>query len=287
MGTIKSVLFGKVDLDTIATAFVMGANPIEQVFVAISGSASSSQLADPSNLCIEVGGSGRTEDNNFDHHNSGQTSLSAAAQSLERLAKIIRYVDDVDCGRLTKKKKKVFPSLVQLISGMLLVVKNPEDQMKQGLVILREVLHSGIDPYGCMEPILKEIPDAHIWVSKKREHEKKMQQICGNAMWFTTKAGRKLAVVESDLFGIPGVMQGQGAEIVVALNPEHRSGKKAIRKFTICGSGGIRVDDVLKTIVKKEDGWGGPAHGTIIGSPTNRDSTLSKEEVANIVVNVL
>lgn len=286
MGYLKEVLFGKVDLDTILTALVMGVNPIEQAFVAIAGSASAVQLADPSILCIEVGGSGRVDKNNFDHHLPGQTSLSAAAQSLERMARIIRYVDDLDCGRMDKTvlNKAGFPTLAQLISGMLLVVKSPKKQMEQGLIVLREVLHSGIDPYGCMEPILDSIPHARWWAAQKKLHERDLDKVYTDAQWFTTASGCKLAVIETELIGIPGTLYGKGADLVIAFNPKFEVKGKCIRKFSVCGNE-IKVNSILEKI--EETGWGGPQHGTFVGSPTDKSSNLTIEEVKDLVVEVL
>ena len=134
---IKNVLFGKVDLDTIAAAFVMQVRPAEQAFRAIAGSAGRMDLEEPTTLCLEVGGSGRVGENNFDHHDSNQpTLLSAAAQSLERLAKIIRYVDEMDRGIHKGKTYEAphFPSLVQLVTGMLICERDPNQQMEKNIV---------------------------------------------------------------------------------------------------------------------------------------------------------
>lgn len=282
--SFKTVLFGKVDLDTIATAFVMGVDPISQAFRAIAGSASGEQLSDPSTLCIEVGGSGRVEANNFDHHEPGMTALSACAQSLERLARIVRYVDDIDRGELEKTQECEFPSLLALISGMLLCERRPEEQMKQGLVILREVMHSGVDPYGSMRPILKSIPGAEEWAARKRAHERLGEQVCKKAQWLVTRQNRLLAVVETDWFGAPGALYGQGAEVVIALNPKHERAGKVYRKFTVAGKDGFSVIPALQKLQELEEGWGGPQHGTICGSPEGHDSELSSEVVTRIVI---
>ena len=284
--SIKTVLFGKVDLDTIATALVMGVSPLEQVFSAIGGSAAEAQLRDPSTLCIEVGGSGRVSENDFDHHGCASLAeardLSACAQALERLARLIRYVDEVDRGVLSGKPFKGFPSLVQLVSGMLLCIREPEEQMKAGLRIFREVLYSGIDPYASMERILDNLPRGREFAQVKKNHERWFKQALSQTKWSTTPHGFKLAVVETTWVGAPGALYGEGADIVIALNPRHEQGGKVYRKFTVCGHR-ISVSNALTHLSQLEPGWGGPTHGTIVGSPVGQDSELSLEQVIQIV----
>ena len=296
MGVVREVLFGKVDLDTIATALVLGLRSEEVVFRAISGSASSQALADRSVVCIEVGGSGRATENNFDHHTSsplgGGGNLSACAQALERLAQLIRYVDELDRGlrRSEVVENGGFPSLSQLVSGMLLVVKDPNQRMEKGLEILRAVLQSGIDPYGSMEEILDAVSHGRWYASAKREHDRHFEAVCKQAVWCATNNGLRLAVVETTWFGAPGALYGKGAQIVVALNPEmaKRSGSGTYRKFTVAVNNsaveGITVFPVLEELVKLEEGWGGPDHGGICGSSVDRDSSLEMETVVNMVI---
>lgn len=295
--SIKTVLFGKVDLDTMATALVMGVDPLRQMFRCVAGSASRDDLSDSSTLCIEVGGSGRVKENNFDHHYGAEVvlekiSLSAAAQALERMARLIRYVDELDRGERhaseeDSRKERIFPSLAFLVASMLFSVKDPEEQMEQGLEILREVLHSGIDPYGSMEQILDAIPDAREWVRQKRMHELLTEEVCASAVWHTTKAGRKLAIVVTEWRGAPGALYGRGADVVVALNPRHDERGKVYRKFSVAGAKGVVVTPALERISELEDGWGGPAHGTIIGSPMGESSLLPLEMVVEAVMATL
>ncbi len=297
MGVVREVLFGKVDLDTIATALVLGLRSEDVVFRAIAGSASSAALADSSVVAIEVGGSGRTAENNFDHHSSNGSlaglNLSAAAQALERLARLIRYVDELDRGdRRAEQVEGGYPSLSQLISGMLLVVESPNLRMEKGLEILRGVVQSGIDPYGSMEPILDNIPNARFYAATKREHDRKFEEVCESATWYTTHTGHKLAVVETEWFGAPGALYGKGADIVVALNPEMRKagGTGTYRKFTLAVNRSVcdlTVTPALNELARLEQGWGGPDHGGICGSPLGRDSGLEMETIVQIVVEKL
>lgn len=288
--SFRSVLFGKVDLDTLVTALIMGVNPIEQTFRCLRGSASAQDLNDPEALCVEVGGSGQVANNNFDHHRregegESMSNLSACAQALERLARIVRYVDEIDTGKRLAHEGN-FPSLCQLIAGMLLSVKDPEEQMEKGLAILREVLHSGIDPYASMEPILDAIDGGREYAEVKRRHDQEFEKVAAEAKWFTAKSGHKVAVVETAWFGAPGALYGKGAEIVVCLNPAFERGGAIYRKLTLAGHG-LSIVPALEKLIELESGWGGPAHGTICGSPEGRDSTLSLETVLEIVLETL
>ena len=292
MGFAREVFFGKVDLDTLVTSLVLGLNPSEILFKAVAGSVPEVKLADPSVMAIEVGGSGRVAENNFDHHSSkGGTILSSAAQALERLARLVRYVDELDRGdrRAEHVDNGGFPSLSQLLSGMFLVEENPNVRMEKGLDILKVVLHSGIDPFGSMEAILDFIPQGRIYAAKKREHDRQFEEVSKMATWFITNAGRRFAVVETSWIGALGVLYGKGADIVLALNPEMHmpDGRGSYKKFTLAVNRSvvdITVFPVLGELVKLEEGWGGPNHGGICGSPVGRNSELEIRQVIQVVI---
>ncbi|MBT4942212.1 MAG: hypothetical protein HOJ25_00155 [Candidatus Magasanikbacteria bacterium] len=299
MGKVREVLFGKVDLDTLTTALVLGLNPQDVLFKCIAGSAKSSQLQDKSVVAIEVGGSGRTTENNFDHHPSpGEhrvTNLSACAQALERLARLVRYVDELDRGIFLEKHVESggFPSLSQLVSGMLLSIRNPQERVTKGIEILSTVLQSGIDPYGCMEDILDHVDGGRLYTKTKRDHDRLFEQVVRNSQWHTTATGLRLAVVETTWVGAPGALYGHGAQAVVVCNPEmrKRSGKGTHKKFTIAVNGsevpeGTIVTPALEELNTLESGWGGPSQGTIGGSPVGTDSSLSLETVVGEMMKI-
>ena len=116
------------------------------------------------------------------------------------------------------------------------------------------------------------------YIQAKQENDRRCGEAVKKAQWTRTKGGRKLAYLETSFYGAPGALYALGAEIVVVLNPNFRG----LRKFTIAGNG-IRVEIVKPLLDKKEPGWGGPSTGTIIGSPQDRDSILSLEEIVEIV----
>lgn len=286
--SIRTALFSaKVDLDTLLATFLMGARLCETsviTFRVVQGSASAEELSDPTILCVEVGGSGRTAKNNFDHHGPGAPDKSSARQVFERLARVVQYVDELDRGRLDRTARCEFPSLSQLVAGMLLSVKTPEEQMREGHRILREVVESGIDPYGCMEPMLDAISGARAWAQAKRAHEALGPESVAHASWYVTQSGRKLAVVETEWYGAPGALYGLGAEIVIACNPSH--GDKKIRKLTVAirRDQGLTTTPFLLEVEALEKEWGGPAHGTICGSSQTHSSALGLKVVRDLVI---
>jgi len=295
MGFIREVPFGKVDLDTLVTSLVLGLNPSEILFRAVAGSVSEAMLADTSVMAIEVGGSGRVAENNFDHHSSKEgTTLSSAAQALERLARLVRYVDELDRGdrRAEHVEGGGFPSLSQLISGMLFVEQSPNVRMERGLELLKVVLHSGIDPFGSMEAILDFIPQGRVYASTKRENDRQFEEVSQMATWYTTTSGRRFAVIETSWIGALGVLYGKGADIVLALNPQmsNPDGSGTYRKFTLAVNRSvvdITVFPVLEELLKLEEGWGGPNHGGICGSPVGRNSELEIDQVVQTVIEKL
>ena len=64
------------------------------------------------------------------------------------------------------------------------------------------------------------------------------------------------------------------------------AGGKTIRKFTVAGNK-ISVTPILEKLQKLEEGWGGPEHGTIIGSPKKGSSRLDLEQVVAMVIETL
>lgn len=308
MGRIwKRVLVGpKVDLDTCGCAFLMGVTREEGVEVVRSGRASEADLADSSVLCIEVGGSGQVDRVDFDHHESGGPVESATAQArswlgqeagyeffqrhnitisddgeeagsqVASLVSLIQYIDELDTkgpqalGR--EPRGEEFPYFSDVFAGMLLTERNPVEQLHKGVQILKDLVQRGQDPYGTIKGF-------DLYAEAKAENNRQVTKAVESARWTNTKAGRKVGYLETDFFGAPGVLFGAGAEIAVAFSP--RFGNPPVPKFTIAGNG-VRVDEVLSALNALEQGWGGPATGTILGSPRS-GSSLTLEQVVEIV----
>lgn len=283
----RKVKVGKIDLDTCGAAFLLGVTREDEVEV-LRGNATEADLANPEVICIEVGGSGRVSENNWDHHEAGGPEKSATFQIweyLERSVKyqeLIEYIDLLDTkgpqslpgyGKIVEGIE--YPSyLSTLFAGMLLTERNPVEQLHKGIEILRAVAESGQDPYGMIKGF-------DSYAKAKAENTRQIAKALERARYETTQGGLKMGYLETQFFGAPGALYGNGAQVVVALNPD----MNGVRKFTIAGNG-IRVDAVAPKLNQLEAGWGGPATGTILGSP-REGSQLSLEEVVKIVKETL
>lgn len=100
------VVFQQADLDTCLTAVILGVTERDELSVT-TGEASAADLANPSVLCIEAGGSGRTDIGNYDHYGIDAPIESACVQAFasvvepsEHLRRLVAYVATVDRGRL-------------------------------------------------------------------------------------------------------------------------------------------------------------------------------------------
>lgn len=288
----KVLISGKVDLDTVGSAYLLGVTREDQVVVVKSGKAEPSDLADPNVVCIEVGGSGQIHLNNYDHHESGGPTRSAMWQTWEKLGKpaavkrIVEYIDVLDTkgpqelekfGAVRKGPEDESPRrfLSDVFAGILLLERDPVEQLHRGIQLLRDVVEKGLDPF------VDEIPGYDTEVQAKAENARQVRIAVESARWEVSSKGLCVAILETQFPGATGALYGAGAEIVVLLNPNFNG----VRKFTI-GGNGVRVDAVLPKLNSLEPGWGGPATGTILGSP-REGSKLSLKEVSRIVLETL
>ncbi len=272
------VIFEKVDLDTCLTALILNVSAEDQL-IPVRGGADSRDLQDPSILCIEVGGSGRAELGNFDHHNCDPPLPPACRQAYDlsdkkgpMLARLVQYVSLLDEGR-TMPFPIAFPSLSNIFSGMLLHEKNPLDRFTQGLSMLQTVLDEGLDPF-------QTLPDKPRWIPYKEAklaNQRALATMLREARFHKTHSGRTLAYCEHEAIGGLGHFYRQGCELVVLFNP--RFGDRALRKFTVAGNG-VCVKPAQVRLNELEPGWGGTE--TIIGSPRT-GSILDPGQVVEIV----
>ena len=323
------VQIGKIDLDTVVAAYLFRVTRKDKVEVLKNCQAVEENLANPQILCIEVGGSGRIAEGNFDHHNmpivpAGVGTIYSACRQAwavapchycggryddperlpyiawgpelgtacengenKRVARAVEYIDCLDTRGpevLGRRQTNSFPTLSDIFSGMLLVVRDPVEQLHCGVEILQEIVEhglGGINPYGRMP--VEEIPEWRVWAETKSANNRQITEAVKLAQHGTTQSGLKMAWLETDFFGAPGALYGVGAQIVVAFSPHF--GPNRVPKFTVAGND-IRVDAVLPELNAREPGWGGPATGTIIGSP-REGSKMTLSEVVEIVKRVL
>ena len=313
----RRVVVGKIDLDTVGAAFLLGVTR-EDELVVVRGEASSEDLADPNVICIEVGGSGQVTQNNWDHHAEDGPRISATRQVAEKTSVtvcscgayhwwtpvdnddtvlgecelylayidpkdgkvspvvtwLVGYINELDTkGPEALRSGKVgFPTLSDVFAGMLLTERDPAEQLHKGVEILREVVATGQDPW-------LTIAGFDAYAEAKRENNRAIAEAVEKAEWTTTQGGRKLAFLETDFFGAPGALYGAGAEVVVAFSP--RFGNPPVAKFTVAGNG-VSVKEAAPELNAREEGWGGPPTGTILGSPRT-GSVMSLDEVVQIV----
>jgi len=284
----RQIRIGKIDLDTVGAAWLLGVNREDEVIV-LRGEASKEDLANPAILCIEVGGSGLVSEGNFDHHQEGGPEDSATAQAYKfadcdwnspRVKKyLVDYIDILDTKgprALGPKVEGRCPTLSDVFAGMLLTTRDPVEQLHLGVEILREVYQKKIDPFGRMP--IEDNPDWQAYTEAKAENNRQVAKVLEQAQWtYSVEYGTAIGYLESPFFGSVGALYGAGAEVAVVLNPN----MNGVRKFTVAGNE-IRMDSIISLLNEREPGWGGPPTGTILGSP-REGSNLSLEEVVKIV----
>ena len=285
------VVLQQVDLDTCLTGLLLGVGAAAEVTVARDG-ATPAELADPAVLCIEAGGSGQTELNNFDHHDAAgswppacvQASRAVGAAGSPAPERLVAYVAEVDLGRAPARDWETDAdgrlSLSSVFSGMRLTVRDPREQFFAGLRVLRTVLEESIDPFGPMppRPAWQAYADAH------RRERAALAALLHAAERFPTAGGRTAGYLRTDRIGALRALYRSGCDVAIAYAPAFRppAGGAPIRKFTIAGRDGLRVGGLLGPLAEREPGWGGPAHGTIIASP-RRGTDLDPAEIKRLV----
>lgn len=278
------MLFRKPDLDTLVSALVAGVTSETPKRVVLM--ATEKELADPEILCLEVGGSGQTELNNFDHHDPEKELPPACKQAwekfrpfwteripkekLEILDRLISYTWLVDEGKLLSQP---FPSLSHLISGICLVEKNPLLQFSRGLKVLHTLLEEEIDPFSRIENSrILQSEEIQTCLKAKEANYRLLQEALARASFFRTEGGLLVGVLVTEAIGGAGSLFFRGADLAVLHHP-------GIGKFTIC-SRQISLTPLLERLKTLEEGWGG--RRTIIGSPAC-GSSLPLELILDII----
>jgi hypothetical protein len=277
----KKVLVQKADMDTCLTAFILGVSQKDEI-VAIQGDAAPEDLADPAVLCIEVGGSGRIILNNFDHHHRAGPLEPACQQAFavkgghDALRRLVNYVSTIDSrGGAGEFEKAAPPYLSSIFSGMLLSTSDPTQQLVKGMEIFSTVLKEKIDPFGTMPPL----EEWQEYIEAYKSNIERAASVRAMVRSFSTRGGLNGGLVETEFIGALGLIYGLGYDIAVVCHPRH--GSPPVRKFTI-GGNDVQLGHLLPILDKIEPGWGGPATGTILGSP-RIGSKLTMRQVVNVV----
>jgi len=242
---VKAII-QKVDLDTCLTALILGVDPLADEVIVAKGEAGEEELNDPAVICIEAGGSGRSDLNDFDHHDPDRYFEPACRQTWrkqggvddenpytavgnfaagrrawvrqgadgEHLARLVDYVCMVD-ERIPVGELPEFPTLSNIFSGMLLIEKEPAAQFAKGIAILRRVVAARLDPYDTM-------PDCEAWrpfAEAKEANFRLVKETLEQAEYYLSRRGRKVGYVESTAIGGIGTLYEQGCEVAVMFNP--------------------------------------------------------------------
>jgi hypothetical protein len=269
------VVFQQADLDTCMAAAVLGVEPAANVAYRLEG-ARPEELADAGCLCLEAGGSGQREQNNFDHHTPGLALPPACVQAWEHAgrppdwARLVEFAALVDLGQ--RERIPPFPNLSNLISGVRLVWKaDPLRQFREGLAVLLRVRDLALDPF---EPL----PSPEEWRGYLETRQRQFAAVPKRVEWWAC-GGLRAAVAEAKGIGAAGWLYRQGAEIAVV---GRRLPGPDARWKVVVGSPVRRVDAYLPALLAEEDGWGGPSHGTILASP-RRGTRFSPHDVRRIL----
>ncbi len=276
----RAVALRQPDLDTVVAGFVLGVEPDLPVWP-VTGEAPAGWLADPGVLCLECGGSGQTDLGNFDHHGEGAGLPPACVQALGEgggadawTRDLVAYAAAVDEGR-PPPAPRVLPDVSTLVSGIRLVHGEAAAAFRAGLQLLHEC--RGLPPWG-------PLPRRSAWMpylDAKAENLRALLASLDAVRTATTRSGRTLAYLETPAAGGHEALRRTGAAITVLSRP--LDGGR--RKYTVA-SRTLRVADYLPRLRAAEPGWGGPSHGTIIGSPFS-GSLLSPDDLIALLLDDL
>lgn len=315
--SFRLVCIQKVDLDTALTALLLEVSKRDKILYLRKGAAQQ-YLADADVICIETGGSGQIELQNFDHHQTEKKLPSASRQAFEAkriehcptgnmdsgakrqsqhnfdgihscpvslMRQLVDYVDALDRfgPRALQQQNNCqavgFPTLSHLFSGMLLITPDPVKQLFRGIDILKTVLRKHIDPFSLMPAL----PEWTQYLAAKQQEEEKLEKAAEKAMLFKTDKGKTVGYVESSAIGVGKALRRRGCDIIICYSDTFGSPPRP--KFTI-SSDDIQVSQLLPELNYLEPGWGGPATGTIIGSP-HAGTNISPKRLRALVKSML
>ena len=280
--TRKGVVIQKPDLDTCLTALILGVTEKDKLIALPFTTTPESLLNDPAILCIEAGGTGQTELNNFDHHDAEIYLPPACKQAYQiscstngALARLVSYVAMVDDGISPSPSLPGLVQLSHLFSGLLLFTPSIEDKFLHGITLLQTVLRLGINPFVGL-PVL---PEWLGYLEAWRHNKSRLVRSDSAKELFHTAQGRLAGLLQHSAIGGFDLLYKAGCDIAILSNSVWVPGR--IRKYTI-GSRRLRLNNLLAILNRRENGWGGRAQ--IIGSP-RQGSILESEEIKTLVAN--
>jgi hypothetical protein len=270
------VMSKKVDMDSCMTAAILlGSNTPENI--ELVDLATPDQLADASIACIECGGSGRVELNDWDHHHyDGDTTekkylppacIQAAREKLGQIPSVVQAIGVWDEGKFAEFPE--FREIQVVFNGMLLDVRNVAEQAKLGIQLCQKWLNGDFS--------LSQ--DEKKWKKVKSEYDIKIAEAMDAVEFIDTLSGRVVAYVESPFWGTLREIQNtiDSEDIVAVRNPAN--GKVTIA-LNPQGPGDLKF--ICELLNKLDPGWGGPITGKIIGSP-QAGTKLEFNDIIDIV----
>lgn len=286
------VVIQKPDLDTCLAALILGVAASDEIVI-VRSQATVADLQDPAVLCLEAGGAGQVHLRNFDHHGTNGPLAPACVQALtlieqpsEPMRRLVDYVAALDTAAFPSAPPMVTEdvlTLSEVFSGMRFTISDPREQFISGIALLREVLQRGFNPFG-------PLPELNAWSAyfKAKRHEiAQIREAQACVVRFTTKAGRTAGFLETGHKGALGAVYGLGCDVAVAFDPAFQiADGTRVPKFSIGGRNGLRVDALLPALAERETGWGGPSHGTVIGSPHD-GTALAPDDVKQMISDLM
>ncbi len=268
---MRHYVFRKPDLDTCLTAWLTGYRPGFRVRVCHS-MANSAELDSREIVCIECGGSGMAEQNNYDHHDTSCDLPPACVQAYEffscknrQIKTIVDYVAAVDLG--APGISKAFAgctktTLSMLYSGMRTLIKAPVSQLDMGVKLLDAMIDNEVSPTNMDDYILSN-PGMQPFVVAYHSARKQLYSRMECIIKFKTNSGKSGMFLDCDAPGIHGLLRSMGADVSVA------SGLEGKRHVTISCIPSLThgLKQALHQLKRLESGWGGRPEQGIIGAP--------------------
>ncbi len=277
------VVIRTADLDTVMCAFLLGLSPALPLEV-VGGLTPAFRLADPSTCCIECGGSGQVELGNFDHHDPLRHDPPASLQALGLMAapdplliRLARWTAARDM--TTGTRSGGYPDLSNLFSGLRLVSRDEAQAFAAGLELLRTIHVLGCRPEGP----LPWRPEWRTFLEAKARNRQQLRRDLGRKIEFTTKSGIRAGFLETMACGVHGILRSQGCRLTIACRRSAGAGGRW--RYSVA-TDLFRLDSLRCRLNLLEPGWGGPAHGTIVGSPfggSRIDPALLRGIVCSVV----
>ena len=265
----RLVLIRKPDLDTLTAALLAGVSPSRPLKV-LPGLAEPEMLGDSSVLCLECGGSGRTAELNFDHHDCPEELPTAAEQVWEMLGRPPAWKEWVDYTAWvdTAGRRGYGPpraeavTLSSLLSGLFLSRPETAERFWLGLALLEEAAGCGRPPWD-LTAALESRPAWRTWAEARGLAARALADSAERVRRWQLRPGgpSPFLALSCPWPGVHGLLKGlggagrlahrEGGHFTLSVEPEYRAWLLSAAKFL----NGL------------EPGWGGPAGGLILGSP--------------------